>query len=254
MCGVPASIFFSYSHSDESIARRLATFLDDHGFRVWIDEGELSAGDSIIERVAEALDEVDFVAALVSEHSLDSSWCRKELSLAMTGELASRGVKVLPLRLGNATMPATLRDKFYLDVDPNDLVSAGQRLASDVRRHIERGPAKPKLPDLVGEVSLHDTDTARGLLAQYRDWFDSGDYMSCFGDWIRRTKQARLPSPIDDNTRFWLNSLAALSGLRTDGANPSYISMFAGTAERVMDHDDLEQKNTTKMIRRLYFA
>jgi predicted nucleotide-binding protein len=124
---VSVSVFFSYSHADKPVARRLTACLSDYGFRVWIDEGELSIGDSIIERVAEALDEVDFVAALVSEHSVNSAWCRKELSLAMTGELARRGVKVLPLRLGNVSMPATLKDKFYLDVDPSDLSSAGLR-------------------------------------------------------------------------------------------------------------------------------
>lgn len=253
---VTVSVFFSYSHADKAVARKLASYLNDQGFRVWIDEGELAIGDSIIERVAEALDEVNFVAALVSGHSVNSAWCRKELSLAMTGELARRGVLVLPLRLGDVLMPATLRDKFHLDVDPSDLGSAAHLLAADVRRHVERGlhlRGQPTSMHLVGEIPLHDTTTAQGLLAQYREWFSSGDYASCFGDWMRRKAENQLPSDGDDTTKFWLNSLAALSGLRTDRANPSYIAMFAGIAERTMDYNDQEQRDMTEAIRRLYF-
>jgi hypothetical protein len=47
---VTVSVFFSYSHADKAVARKLASYLNDQGFRVWIDEGELAIGDSIIER------------------------------------------------------------------------------------------------------------------------------------------------------------------------------------------------------------
>ena len=70
---------------------------------------------------------------------------------------------------------------------------------------------------------------------------------------MRRKAENQLPSDGDDTTKFWLNSLAALSGLRTDRANPSYIAMFAGIAERTMDYNDQEQRDMTEAIRRLYF-
>jgi predicted nucleotide-binding protein len=63
--GAPASVFISYPHADEDLARALATVLQDRGVRIWIDEGELRVGDSIIERIATAIAEIDFPGARV---------------------------------------------------------------------------------------------------------------------------------------------------------------------------------------------
>jgi hypothetical protein len=77
---------------------------------------------------------VHFVVALISENSIGSSWCAKELSLAMTQGLARDGVKVLPARVGNVEMPAALADLPYVQVDPNDIGSFSQRLVKDARQ------------------------------------------------------------------------------------------------------------------------
>jgi hypothetical protein len=76
-----------YAHEDRELARALAAALAERGLQVWIDEGELKVGDSLIERIATAIAEIDFFLALVSHASRDSNWCRKELALAVTGEL-----------------------------------------------------------------------------------------------------------------------------------------------------------------------
>lgn len=135
------AVFISYAHCDRAAAHEIAFGLQKRGCDVWIDQGELSAGDSLIERLAAALAEVDFVVPLISEHSVDSPWCRRELSMAMTDEidLESRfGVKrVLPLRLGQVEMPKALRDKLYREVDerrPGDVVP---RLWEDIWRHLD---------------------------------------------------------------------------------------------------------------------
>jgi hypothetical protein len=256
---MPASVFFSYSHADKPIVRELAAFVAAAGIRVWIDEGELRLGDSIIEQVAEALDEVDFVAAFVSKHSVNSEWCRKEISLAVTGELARRGVRVLPLRIGDVAMPATLRDKVYLEVDPTDLSPAARRLVADVQHHKrmqENRSSGRSISPIVGEVSHRPPRNADELLAQYQSWVDSGDYRSCFGDWFIRWREARQPKELTRRTAFYLNALAALSGLldpRGD-INNSSIAMFAGTADQHIDYRDPEQVQIAERIRRLYFS
>jgi hypothetical protein len=139
-----ASVFLSYSWADKPLARELAEGLTAHGCRVWIDEGELRVGDSLVQSISEALDQVDFVVALVSAASVQSDWCRKEISLAMTGELKRQGVTVMPLRVGDVEMPPTLKDKVHLAVDPTALPEAVDGLLINIRRHLE--PSAPIPP------------------------------------------------------------------------------------------------------------
>lgn len=139
-----ATVFVSYQHTDKPLARAIRAGLDAEGFRVWIDEGELKIGDSLFDSIADALDRVDFVLALMSATSVASDWCQKEISLAMTGEVSRHGVTVMPLRVGNVPVPATLKGKLYLDVDPDDVASAVAKIAQDMRRHLS--PPRPLPP------------------------------------------------------------------------------------------------------------
>jgi TIR domain len=138
MTRLRASIFISYSHADKELARVLAAALEQRGLRVWIDEGELKVGDSIIERIATAIAEIDFFLALVSEASSGSNWCRKELALAVTGELGREGVKVLPLRVDKARMPDALVDVYYLELSADNLQDVADQIAAAIPRHQER--------------------------------------------------------------------------------------------------------------------
>ncbi|WP_170323806.1 toll/interleukin-1 receptor domain-containing protein [Cryptosporangium phraense] len=138
-----ASVFLSYSHADKGLAIALRDGLSKHGCRVWIDEGELKIGDSLIRRIGEALDQVDFVVALISEASVSSEWCQKEIALAMTGEVNKEGVTVLPLRIDETKMPESLKDKLYLSIDQSDITVAVDTLMHDIRRYINPAPALP---------------------------------------------------------------------------------------------------------------
>jgi len=139
-----ATVFLSYAHADKPLARALKVGLDAQGCRVWIDEGELKIGERLYDSIAAALDQVDFVAALMSPTSIDSNWCQKEISLAMTGEVSKHGVTVLPLRIGDVAVPATLKGKKYLDVDPDDIPAAVDEIMSSIRRYLD--PPAPLPP------------------------------------------------------------------------------------------------------------
>lgn len=131
----PLSIFISYAHEDKEVANVLARALKRLGVRVWIDQGELRAGDSIIERISRAIADVHFVAALVSRHSVASGWCQKELALAQTSGIDQRGVRVLPLRLDHVEMPLSLADMLYLRVDRDDPAAVVPDLIRSAESH-----------------------------------------------------------------------------------------------------------------------
>lgn len=132
---VGPAVFISYAHEDGEVAHALAAALRARGCRVWIDTDGMRVGDKLVERIAAAIDEVDFLIALVSPASVDSPWCQRELSLAATGELARKRVSVLPVRLGAVTLPPTLRDTFSPRVDPRDIEGMADRLVADMTSH-----------------------------------------------------------------------------------------------------------------------
>ncbi|HYC51615.1 MAG TPA: toll/interleukin-1 receptor domain-containing protein [Gemmatimonadaceae bacterium] len=109
-------LFLSHAWEDKPVARQLAAGLSTLGVGVWLDEAEMKVGDSLIQRIADALGGVEYVAALLSPASVASSWVQKELSLAMQDEVAGRRVKVLPILLSpSVAVPPLLRDKLYLE-------------------------------------------------------------------------------------------------------------------------------------------
>jgi hypothetical protein len=155
-----ASCFISYNHVDKPLAQALRDGLEARGYRVWIDEGELRVGDSLVAAISAAIDQVDFLIALVSEASAASRWCQKEISLAMTGEIARRGVTVLPCRVRNVAMPATLIDKLYLSVDPADVDAAIETLDKDMKRHLQPNRPLPPRRRSVAQATSSTASTA----------------------------------------------------------------------------------------------
>ncbi|GAB2887642.1 hypothetical protein GCM10027046_14940 [Uliginosibacterium flavum] len=110
-----SSIFLSHAHEDKAFARKLATDLRLAGHAVWIDEAEINIGDSLIEKIREGLEQVDYVAAILSSASIDSPWVTRELDIASNREIEEGRVLVLPLLLENVVLPGFLKGKFYGD-------------------------------------------------------------------------------------------------------------------------------------------
>ncbi|MFI5004827.1 MAG: toll/interleukin-1 receptor domain-containing protein [Solirubrobacterales bacterium] len=130
--------FISYSHQDEAFVLALVQRLEEHGIGVWIDQVDLLIGDSLIHRIGDAIHEGDFVIAVISQHSVNSSWCEKELTLAVTHGIQSKQVKVLPVRLDGVALPNFLADTLWVEADRSDCTAVAAELASAVERHLER--------------------------------------------------------------------------------------------------------------------
>ena len=111
-------IFLSHNHLDKPFVRMLKTDIEASGIRIWLDEVELKVGDSLILRMAEAIDKADYVVAFLSRNSIKSNWVKKELAIATSLGINGNRVKVLPLLLGeiqDQDIPAFLVDQLYAD-------------------------------------------------------------------------------------------------------------------------------------------
>lgn len=117
---VHPGVFVSHSWQDKLLARRLAADLARFGIRVWIDEAEILVGDSLIEKIRQGIDEMDYVLALISNSSVGSRWVARELDIAMNQEIDGKRVKVLPVLLEECELPGFLRGKAYADLRTPD--------------------------------------------------------------------------------------------------------------------------------------
>jgi hypothetical protein len=95
--------------------RRLGADLAALGARVWIDEAELKIGDSLIRAVSSAIDEMEFLAVVLSPEAVASAWVQQELEQAMSNQLTEKRVKLLPLLYRTCEIPGFLRGKLYAD-------------------------------------------------------------------------------------------------------------------------------------------
>lgn len=127
------SIFLSHTHADKAFVRKLAADLEAHGVRYWLDEAEIKVGQSLIKKIRQGLDGVDFVAAILSPDSIASPWVQRELDVAMNQEISGRQVKVLPILYRSCELPGFLLGKFYADFrDEQNYTAALKHLVESV--------------------------------------------------------------------------------------------------------------------------
>jgi hypothetical protein len=123
-------VFLSHSSKDKPFIRQLASDLKKNGVGVWLDEQNISVGDSIVERVGQGLAESDYFVLAMSHNSMNSPWVTKELNQALVSEIEQRDVKILPVKLENCQIPTLIKDKKYADFSSqyqsglNDLLTA----------------------------------------------------------------------------------------------------------------------------------
>ncbi len=108
-------IFISYSHADKAFVNKLASNLVKHDAHVWVDTWELNVGDSILNRVQEAIRDSSALLIVLSKASVASEWCKKELSAGLMRELDEKRVVVLPVLVEDCEIPVFLREKMYAD-------------------------------------------------------------------------------------------------------------------------------------------
>lgn len=108
-------IFISYSHKDKAFVDKLAIQLVRRNVNVWLDRWELSVGDSLVEKVQDAVDGASALLVILSKASTASEWCKKELSAGLLRELEEKRVVVMPVMLEECEVPVFARGKMFAD-------------------------------------------------------------------------------------------------------------------------------------------
>lgn len=114
-----STVFMSHSSLDKLVARRLAVDLGTRGVKVWLDEWEIKPGDSIVERIGQAIVAADALILLLSPASVESHWVRVELDVALFRQLERRRIAVIPVLIEACEVPPLLSDRKYVDFRGN---------------------------------------------------------------------------------------------------------------------------------------
>lgn len=109
------SVFISYSTKDSNFIDKLSTELIKNRIQIWLDKWEMQPGDSLIDKIQNALTESSFLLVVLSKHSVESEWCKKELNSALMREIKEKKVVVIPILLEDCEVPIFLQEKVYAD-------------------------------------------------------------------------------------------------------------------------------------------
>lgn len=107
--------FLSYNHRDKAFAEKLGKDLVSAGINVWLDQWEVSAGESIIGRVEDGLAACNCLLLVMSPHSVNSNWVQTELRSALTRRLRERSIAIVPLLRQTCDIPLLIQDTKYID-------------------------------------------------------------------------------------------------------------------------------------------
>lgn len=127
--------FLCHSSTDKSVVKEIAEYLENNNIEIWLDEWEMTPGDSLADKISQGLESSDRIIVFISPESIKSNWVKQELSVALGMEINGlKGEKfIIPVLLNNLTlMPIMLIDKFYVDFNKMPFDIACELLLSGI--------------------------------------------------------------------------------------------------------------------------
>ena len=98
---------------------------------MWFEAWEIQVGDSIADKINDALSASDVVVVLLSPASVESKWVQTELSTAFRDKLRDRAILIIPALIADCEIPAPLQQLRYFDMR-SDLDQGVQQLALEL--------------------------------------------------------------------------------------------------------------------------
>lgn len=110
-------VFLSHSAKDKEFVSQLAKDLMKAGYRVWLDEWNIKAGDSIAKAITTGLEDSRFLLIVMSPDYFQSSWTQQEWQYALAKEMGDGDgdIKLIPLLYRDCEVPAVLRNIQWID-------------------------------------------------------------------------------------------------------------------------------------------
>ena len=128
-----ATIFISYSWENQKEAEEINSLINNIGLKTFLDKKDIAAGEYISFAVSEALDNSKLYLFLISEQSVDSFWCKGELSQALDIEKNRKETFIIPVLINECKIPGLIRNKKYINYT-GDRSAAQQEIVKTLYR------------------------------------------------------------------------------------------------------------------------
>lgn len=113
-------LFISYSSQDKAYVEKIVEGLKEKGCDIWVDYNELLPGDSLVGVIQQEISNSSFFMPVLSETSVNSEWCKRELFQAINEEIHRKEVFVVPAVIDDCKVPEFILDKVYADLRPEN--------------------------------------------------------------------------------------------------------------------------------------
>jgi hypothetical protein len=149
-------IFISHASKDDPFVAELRAALEGLSLSVWVDSRNLRGGDKLTAEIDQAIEHARQVIVILSPHTINSPWVRKEIQKAVQVEQRRKadGYSVIPLLLPGVepsalglwfneeplAVPIHLQPGGLSEALPQLLAALGERLPDDYRPHQEVAP------------------------------------------------------------------------------------------------------------------
>lgn len=189
----PSHIFISHASKDDAFVKDLREALESHQLSVWVDSRNLRGGSKLAPEISQAIEQARQTIVVLSPHTINSPWVRKEIQQALAVEQARKdeGYRVIPLLLPGvepSALPLWFDEepvgiKIELKVGsvsealPQLLAALGERLPDDQRA------APPPSARPVAELKLKLRDASLDEISE--------------GKWRVRAKAQLIYDPAD---------------------------------------------------------
>ncbi|TQS88606.1 toll/interleukin-1 receptor domain-containing protein [Arthrobacter sp. TS-15] len=115
-------VFISHATEDKTaFVVPYATRLREKGVDAWVDQWEIKAGESLVDRIFESgIKEASVFIVVLSSTSVAKPWVRDELDAGVMRRISGQA-KVIPILLDDVEVPVSLQHTLYLSVPKDGL-------------------------------------------------------------------------------------------------------------------------------------
>jgi small GTP-binding protein len=108
-------VFLSYSAKDKAVVHPIAERLKADGLRVWLDDWEIRAGDSIPSKIEEGLEHSRVLVLCMSANAFGSDWAQLEAGTFRFRDPLNKERRLIPLRLDDAPIKDSLAQFLFIN-------------------------------------------------------------------------------------------------------------------------------------------